>query len=101
VLDLTRPTLRDLDLATAFIGQHAARGAVYVHCKAGFSRSAAVAGAYLIRQGLAASAAEAAEMLRSRRPGIILRPEVLEVLEEEAARSSHKSTASGILIQKQ
>ena len=87
VLDLTRPTRADLDQAVAFIDAHADRGPVYVHCKAGFSRSAAVAGAYLIRRGIARGAAEAAHLLRAKRPGIVLRPEVLDVLAEEADRA--------------
>lgn len=82
VLDLTPPAADQLDAATAFIREHARDGVVYVHCKAGYSRSAAVVGAYLIREGLTTDAADAAAMLRSKRPGIVLRPEVLAVLGE-------------------
>lgn len=80
VLDLTAPSVAMLREAVEFIRMHAGdeddrRGAVYVHCKAGYSRSAAVAGAYLLESGLAADADEAIAMLKAARPGIIIRPE--------------------------
>lgn len=95
VLDLTRPTRADLEKCHRFIDEHSARGPVYVHCKAGFSRSAAVVGAYLIRAGVARSAEEAADLLRSRRPGIILRPEVLAVLKEAASDREPVAQSAG------
>lgn len=45
VLDLTQPSREQLDVAAAFIAEHASRGGVYVHCALGIARSvAAVAG---------------------------------------------------------
>jgi protein phosphatase len=64
--------------AVAFIDEQVGRGeVVYVHCKAGYSRSAAVVAAYLIHTGRAATAAAAVTKLRESREGIIIRPEAL------------------------
>ena len=80
ILDLTAPTCAQLDEAVAFIDAHArAGGTVYVHCKAGYSRSAAVAAAYLLRTRRAPTAAAAISALRGARDGIIVRPEALAV----------------------
>lgn len=80
VLDLTSPTREQLDESLAFIRQHADRGVVLVHCKVGYSRTAAVVGAYLLETGQAASADEALEHLRQARPGMIIRPEARSAL---------------------
>jgi membrane-associated phospholipid phosphatase len=82
VLDLTAPTITQLRAAAEFIDQEAAGGIVYIHCKAGYSRTAAVAGAWLMHSGRAGSAAEAMETLRRVRPGMIIRSEVARALEE-------------------
>jgi hypothetical protein len=82
ILDLTRPSRDQLHEAIAFVAGQAAQGTVYIHCKIGYSRSAAVAGAYLIASGRAASADEAIALLRSARPSIIIRPEALAALQE-------------------
>src|SRR5262249_32532770 len=73
VLDLTAPTQDQLLAAVAFIAAEAASGTVYVHCKAGFSRSAAVAGAYLLASHEAATVDEAVSRLRKARPSIVIR----------------------------
>lgn len=80
ILDLTAPTPDQLREAAEFISVEAGRGKVYVHCKIGYSRSAAAVGAYLLSSGQAASAEEAVELLRKVRPSIVVRPEVLEAL---------------------
>ena len=80
ILDLTAPTADQLREAVAFITEEAARGIVYVHCKIGYSRSAAVVGAYLLAAERAATADEAAAMLREARPSIVIRPEAMEAL---------------------
>jgi protein phosphatase len=82
VLDLTELTGAQLRGSADFIAQHAGSGIVYVHCKAGYSRSAAAVGVYLIRSGRAASVEEALEILRRIRPGIVLRPEVSAALKK-------------------
>ena len=82
VLDLTELSAGQLREAVDFIMRHEESGIVYVHCKVGYSRSAAVLGAYLVASGQAANRAEALEILRRARPGIIFRPEVSVALEK-------------------
>lgn len=65
-----------LDRAVAFIVEQPKRGIVYVHCKIGYSRSAAVVGAYLLDSGMCKTADEAIAHLKSVRPAIVIRPEV-------------------------
>jgi membrane-associated phospholipid phosphatase len=84
ILDLTAPTREQLRQAADFIAQHAARGTVYVHCKVGYSRSAAVVGAYLLSSGHAATAEEAVALVRKARPTTVVRPEAWEALEQDA-----------------
>jgi protein-tyrosine phosphatase/membrane-associated phospholipid phosphatase len=84
VLDLTAPTQDQLREAAAFIAEQAADGMVYVHCKIGYSRSAAVVGAYLLASGQAVTILEAVDILREARPSIVIRPEVMKALREYA-----------------
>jgi protein-tyrosine phosphatase/membrane-associated phospholipid phosphatase len=84
VLDLTRPTSDQLREAVQFLSREAAAGTVYLHCKVGYSRSAAVAGAYLLANRLASTPEEAVKVLRRTRPSIIIRPEALEAIREFA-----------------
>lgn len=80
VLDLTAPTAEQLEQAVVFLEhrrQSLAPGqSIYVHCKAGYSRSAAIVAAWLLRTGRSESADEAFQVLRRARPGIVIRPEV-------------------------
>jgi membrane-associated phospholipid phosphatase len=80
LLDLTAPTVAQLHQAASFIREHAATGAVYVHCKAGYSRSAAAVGAYLLTAGLARSTEDAIAMLRRARPSLVVRAEARDAL---------------------
>jgi protein phosphatase len=80
ILDLTAPTQEQMRAAIEFISEHAATGVIYRHCKIGYSRSAAVVGAYLLDVGLAANVEEAIDMLRRARPTIVIRPEALAAL---------------------
>jgi protein-tyrosine phosphatase/membrane-associated phospholipid phosphatase len=82
ILDLTAPTPAQLREAVEFISRHVADGPVYVHCKIGYSRSAAVVGAYLMHAGLTTSADDAVAHLRSVRPSIVVRPEAVATLRE-------------------
>ena len=76
VLDLTAPTQSQLEEAARIIEREAARGIIFVHCKAGYSRTAAAVGAWLLRTEQSAKLTEVIELLQTKRPGIIIRPEV-------------------------
>jgi membrane-associated phospholipid phosphatase/predicted protein tyrosine phosphatase len=93
VIDLTAPTQEQLGSAAAFIEREAVEGGVYVHCKAGYSRSAAAVGAYLLASGKAKDASECLDWLQEARPGIVVRPEILEALEEFA-----RTARGGVLL---
>jgi protein-tyrosine phosphatase/membrane-associated phospholipid phosphatase len=97
VLDLTAPRFKQLLEAVAFITEHARRGIIYVHCKVGYSRSAAIVGAYLLARGHAASAAEVVSILRRARPSMVVRPEAIESMrrfqDHCRRRSEHRSMA--------
>jgi protein-tyrosine phosphatase len=82
ILDLTAPTPAQVRTALAFISAHRDAGAVLVHCKIGYSRSAAVVGCWLLEAGLAATADEAVARMRAARPGLVVRPEAWTVLRE-------------------
>jgi protein-tyrosine phosphatase/1-acyl-sn-glycerol-3-phosphate acyltransferase len=75
VLDLTAPTLEQLDEGVRFIRTESRRGIVYVHCKIGYSRTGAVAAAYLLATNRVATTSEALAVLRRVRPSIVVRPE--------------------------
>jgi protein-tyrosine phosphatase len=90
ILDLTAPTAAQLQEAIAFIELHTRgpmmsgapgmpRRAVYVHCKVGYSRTAAVVGAYLRSTGM--DVPQVMAKLREARPGIMIRPEALRMIE--------------------
>ena len=80
VLDLTAPTPEQLQGAVAFVRKHAASGTVYVHCKIGYSRTAAVVGAYLLAAGIASDAEDAMRRMRQARAPLVIRPEVVAAL---------------------
>uniref|UniRef100_W5MFU1 Phosphatidylglycerophosphatase and protein-tyrosine phosphatase 1 n=1 Tax=Lepisosteus oculatus TaxID=7918 RepID=W5MFU1_LEPOC len=82
-VDLTGvPSLEDLRRGVEFALRHRQRGAsVYVHCKAGRSRSATVVAAYLIRLHCW-SPEEACRALASVRPHILVRAAQMEVLHQ-------------------
>jgi len=80
ILDLTAPTRAQLSSGVDFIREHSANGVVYVHCKVGYSRTAAFVGAYLMAEGHAGSADQAMECMRKARPGLVVRPEVVDAL---------------------
>ena len=86
VMDLTAPTEAQLQGALNFIAAQIAGGVVYIHCKAGYSRTAAIAGAWLLSTRRAASAADAIAQLRAVRPRIVIRPEILVFLRKCESR---------------
>jgi protein-tyrosine phosphatase len=84
ILDLTAPTREQLQETTAFIHEHTSRGIVYVHCKIGYSRSAAVVGAYLLESAKVKTAEEAVALMRKVRPSLVVRPEAFSTIRTQA-----------------
>jgi len=80
ILDLTAPRRDQLQEMVAFIEEESRKGIVYIHCKIGYSRTAAAAAAYLLDNRRAGSVAEAIGLLRKVRPTIIVRPEIVAAL---------------------
>lgn len=85
VLDLTAPTPEQLHAMAEFIASESARGIVYVHCKIGYSRSAAAVGAWLLASGRARTVEDVVAHLERVRPSIVIRPEVRAALLKFAA----------------
>jgi protein-tyrosine phosphatase len=98
VLDLTAPTLLQLTEMGRFILHHAKTGQVYVHCKIGYSRSAAAVAAYLIMSGQASGATEAVATIRAARPAVRIRPEIAAALEEFARTFRESKTGDVFLL---
>jgi len=82
ILDLTAPTRAQLEEMISFVARESQTGIVYVHCKIGYSRTAAVAAAYLLRTDSATSVAVAIELVRRARSRVVIRSEVQAVLRE-------------------
>jgi protein-tyrosine phosphatase/membrane-associated phospholipid phosphatase len=102
LLDLTAPSKQQLDEAIRFINLHSKSGVVYIHCKAGYSRTAAVAAAWLLESGEAKNADDAMAKLRSVRPSMVIRPESEAFIREIAhqqikSAARHLSTVGGRL----
>jgi protein phosphatase len=98
VMDLTAPTHAQLLEASEFISNHSRDGAVYVHCKIGYSRSAAAVAAYLIMSGDAKTAEEAFAKIRRVRPSVVIRPEVLSALFEFERQVRPSPSATTLLF---
>jgi protein-tyrosine phosphatase len=82
ILDLTAPTWEQLREMGRFVCEQSETGVVYVHCKIGYSRSAAAVAAYLIMSDKASDVEEALTMIRRARPSVVIRPEVISALAE-------------------
>jgi protein-tyrosine phosphatase/membrane-associated phospholipid phosphatase len=74
ILDLTTPEPAALSTAVTFIDYHVGARPVYVHCALGFSRSATVIAAWLVRTSRAKTADEALRRLAVLRPGVTWSP---------------------------
>jgi membrane-associated phospholipid phosphatase len=94
VLDLTAPSPRLLREMSDFITAESAKGIVYVHCKIGYSRSAAAVGAWLLASGRSATADDAIALLRRSRPMIVVRPEVQSALAQFASEITGRNPSS-------
>jgi membrane-associated phospholipid phosphatase len=86
ILDLTAPTRRQIQDGVDFLGQQVGRGIVYVHCKIGYSRTAAIVGAWLVASGRAAGPEQAVAMLCAARPSLVIRSEAMAALQEFTSR---------------
>ena len=84
ILDLTAPSTVQLQKMATFIDHESHHGIVYIHCKIGYSRTAAAAAAYLLQTGKVSSVSEAIAFLRQVRSAIVVRPEVVSALSEFA-----------------
>ena len=93
-LDLTAPSQDQLEEILDFIEHESVSGIVYVHCKIGYSRTAAVAAAWLLRSATVTSMSEAIDSVRRIRPCVRMRPEVLAALREFHDFSSRPVAAS-------
>jgi protein-tyrosine phosphatase len=99
VLDLTAPTFEQLKEMAAFIEEESSKGIVYIHCKIGYSRTAAAAAAFLLRTGKAGTVSEAIHFLRQVRPTIVIRPEVMTALREFASNLTVSPRLHEVLLQ--
>lgn len=80
IADLTAPTQDQLRTLAEYIERVRRDGIVFVHCKAGYSRTAAAVGAWLLQNGGTTEAA--LQQMKEARPGMIVRPEVVKALRE-------------------
>lgn len=99
VLDLTAPSRDELRAGIEFINAHRHRGPVYVHCKIGYSRSAALVASWLISVGDATTSEEALARIRTVRPRLVVRPEVVCVLPHAPRRNGAVNEAVSSLIE--
>ncbi len=89
-MDLTAPSLDQLETAIHFIEEGILSGSVYIHCKIGYSRSVAITAAYLIHSNKAKGIDEAIALIQAKRPTIIVRPEIEELLHAFVETSDEK-----------
>jgi len=87
VLDLTMPTVEQIERAVSAIEEARSHGPVLVCCALGYSRSAAAVVAWLIRSRCSASLDAAVSEVRSARP-VVLTPASLDALRDWQARST-------------
>ena len=86
MLDLITPPARRLAEAAEAIEASLPRGPVLVCCALGFSRSALVIAAWLLRSGRAARAEEAIAQIHRARPGVVFHAGHTRAIEEFARR---------------
>ncbi|KAI0231560.1 Phosphatidylglycerophosphatase and protein-tyrosine phosphatase 1 [Lamellibrachia satsuma] len=88
------PTQGQVHAGVAFIMEQACHGhSVYVHCKAGRTRSATLVACYLIKKHLW-TPEEAVEFIRAKRPHILLRKPQWNTIKTFYADISSTSTSS-------
>ena len=94
ILDLSAPNSEQLAEMGAFITEQSKYGIVYVHCKIGYSRSAAAVAAYLLISGQVSVVTEAVSAVRRARPAIVIRSEVITALYQFEADLGHESSGA-------
>lgn len=98
VLDLTAPSRDELRAGVEFINRHRPQGTVYVHCKIGYSRSAALVASWLMNVGDATTTEEAIGRIRAVRPSVVVRPEVICALRHcQGTEGAVKRTVSSLI----
>ena len=95
ILDLTAPSVDQLAEMASFIERESSIGIVYVHCKIGYSRTAAAVAAYLLRSHLARSTPDALDLVQRARPSVVVRPEIRDALQQFEACGFSSRRASG------
>ena len=94
ILDLSAPSSKQLTEMGAFITEQSKYGIVYVHCKIGYSRSAAAVAAYLLMSGQVRDVTEAVSAVRRARPAVVIRPEVITALYQFESDLGHESSGA-------
>lgn len=94
ILDLAAPTFDQLHATARFIARRAGDDIVYVHCKIGYSRSAAAVIAWLLESEKVGNVAEGIALLERIRPSIVIRPEIRVALAEFELRLREKRRLS-------
>jgi hypothetical protein len=90
MLDLLAPGVDQLDAAVRAIQELEGSRPTLVFCALGWSRSAASVAAWLVASGRVRSVADAVEMIRARRPYIVMGPRYIEALERWSAARKTK-----------
>ncbi len=85
ILDLLAPAVHQIDAAVRAIDELESRRPTLVCCALGYSRSAAALAAWLVASGKADSVDAAVEVIRRRRPSIVLPVHFRHVLTQWAA----------------
>jgi protein-tyrosine phosphatase len=67
-----------------------------VHCKAGYSRSAALVAAWLLTTARATTLDDATEMIRAARPNVVIRPEIRDAFQRWQRSIGDSSTAQSL-----
>ena len=81
-LDLIPPTLEQIEHALTAIDSARATGPVLVCCALGFARSALAVAAWLLHAGAATSPAAAVAQVQAARPGVVLGPQQITLLQQ-------------------
>lgn len=82
LLDLVRPTLAQLEQASAAIDEARQFGRVLVCCALGFARSALAVAAWLLRTGAASSPVDAVAQVQRARPSVVLGRDDIDLLSQ-------------------